>query len=93
MPPTDRPIGSPAFPQLRFVDQQSWWEKRDISFRYDQAVLIVGATWHQKKVAYAESLYLGLMQVYTGHEGDVRAGAAEALSPSLIPPIGHAGER
>ena len=57
--------------QLRLVDQDSTQEMRNVLYRYDPPVLIVGATWHEKPVAYVESLYRDLQQVYVGHEDNV----------------------
>lgn len=57
--------------QLRLVDEESTHDMRNVLYRYDPPVLIVGATWHEKPVPYVESLYRDLQQVYAGHEDNV----------------------
>lgn len=37
-------------------------------YRYDPPVLVIGATWHEKKQTYVESLLQALRQAYFGHE-------------------------
>ena len=55
-------------PQLQLIDRDSMEEQRNVLFRYDPPVLIVGATWHQKRVPFVESLFLLMQQAYFGHE-------------------------
>ena len=71
--------------QLRLVDQESVQEKRNVLFRYDPPILIVGATWHEKPVGLVESLYLSLKQAYAGHEDWVCTGAVAGIATGTHP--------
>lgn len=83
MPPTNPAIDTIEFPQLILAGRRGRVDRRNILFRYDPPVLIVGATWHQKTVAYAGSLYRDLQQAYFGHEDYVRASTAWAPRPCV----------
>ena len=55
-------------PQLRLVDQARRHAKASAVFRYDPPVLLVGATWHEKKLPFVELLGNFLKVSYYGHE-------------------------
>jgi hypothetical protein len=59
--------------QLRLFDQESKHDKWSVVYKYNPPVLILGATWHEKRVSYARSLYYNLQLAYSGHEEFVRS--------------------
>lgn len=84
-PSTIAIMGIDAATQLHLVDQESVQERRNVLFRYDSPVLIVGVTWHEKSVGLVESLYLSLKQAYAGHEDWVCIGVVEDIFTGAHP--------
>ena len=62
----------PILPQLILDDQLRRYSKGSILYRYDPPVLLIGATWHEKKVPFVELLGNFLKASY-GHEDLVGA--------------------
>ena len=56
------------WPKLRLRDQWGLPERRDVLFRCDSPVLIVSATWHEKKARFSSALQRQLAVSYAGHE-------------------------
>lgn len=43
-------------------------KKHEIPFRYDPPVLIIDATWHEKRATFAGQLHQQLAMAYVGYE-------------------------
>jgi hypothetical protein len=50
------------------VDQQRGLVKKNLVFRYDPQVLVIGLTWHEKPVKFVDMLHIALQLAYVGHE-------------------------